>query len=1013
MGNRGKKTLFLTALLLCCGMMLGAKSMMLGAKSVVQDSERTERGAKARQHVLVLAERGGQHEAFTQTGLQWLRQQADTLGFDMTVVADCHRLKAGDIGGYDLVVQLNYPPYAWNEAAAREFEQAVDSGTVAWVGFHHASLLGEFDGYQMWQWFSDFLGGIRYQNYIAEKADGEVTVEAPGHPVMAGVQAKFIIREDEWYTYDKSPRPHVQVLASVDEQTYQPASDIKMGDHPVIWTNPAKPARNVYFQIGHSASLFENPNFVRMFLNALLWGLNRPMKCYGEASLEAELNAQQPEATRRLKPDAILLAVPTHTGKRATGPADDPDYAVYGTCSKTIPLEEHNLETWNRLSFDVRTDLDAGIAGVNVAIETQPHSGFGAHLVDVKGSEWQHIVYQIEELPRKNVSAIRFYTDIKGRNLSQLDTVHYEIRNLQLERTEPAEQVSGWQVAPDGIAYSMSGYLPQGSKTAIVNGAERTPFQLTDCLTHQVVYEGETSTPATTLAGALSVADFSNFRQEGLYVLKVGRWQTKPFPIGRRALEGTMWKVLNFIGCQRCGEAVDGIHGKCHADVFCDHEGRSYCYGGGWHDAGDLSQQTLQTGDVAYSLLEAGQSCRQTNPQLADLLLREARHGLRQIVDTRMGGGWRASSIGLLHWTDGIAGTADDIHSVRKQHHALDNYLCAAYEAYAALTLADDSLRRVAIEDFRFADEQFLSAGIDTFRIAMEHTYNTSAATWMAAASWSASMLYRLTGDASYADKAARYIRRTLDCQEQKGDYAGFFYRDESRRAIVHYIHQSREQLPVQALVALCESQPRHADYGRWKRAIELYGQYLKKIAFATQPYGMLPSGIYQTAEYADEDGFSRLHLWAPDNARELYDKQLQQGVRIDDNHYIRRFPVWFSIFNGNEAVMLSSGKAAALCGRFLRDDALLDLAREQLYWTVGKNPFRQSLIYGEGHRYASQDSFSSGEMVGEMPVGIRSLGNDDVPFYPMTNNACYKEVWLTSAGKWLSLMAELTAPKP
>ena len=177
MGNRGKKTLFLTALLLCCGMMLGAKSMMLGAKSVVQDTERTERGAKARQHVLVLAERGGQHEAFTQTGLQWLRQQADTLGFDMTVVADCHRLKAGDIGGYDLVVQLNYPPYAWNEAAAREFEQAVDSGTVAWVGFHHASLLGEFDGYQMWQWFSDFLGGIRYQNYIAEKADGEVTVE--------------------------------------------------------------------------------------------------------------------------------------------------------------------------------------------------------------------------------------------------------------------------------------------------------------------------------------------------------------------------------------------------------------------------------------------------------------------------------------------------------------------------------------------------------------------------------------------------------------------------------------------------------------------------------------------------------------------------------------------------------------------------------------------------------------------------------------------------------------------
>ena len=271
MGNRGKKTLFLTALLLCCGMMLGAKSMMLGAKSVVQETERTEQEAKARQHVLVLAERGGQHEAFTQTGLQWLRQQADTLGFDMTMVADCHRLKAGDIGGYDLVVQLNYPPYAWNEAAAREFEQAVDSGTVAWVGFHHASLLGEFDGYQMWQWFSDFMGGIVYKNYIAQKCDGTVQVEDPTHPVMQGVATTFVIPDDEWYIYEQNPRRNVHVLAHVDEASYTTDTDIRMGDHPVVWTNTAKPARNVYFQFGHSALLWDNAAFLQLFENAIRW----------------------------------------------------------------------------------------------------------------------------------------------------------------------------------------------------------------------------------------------------------------------------------------------------------------------------------------------------------------------------------------------------------------------------------------------------------------------------------------------------------------------------------------------------------------------------------------------------------------------------------------------------------------------------------------------------------------------------------------------------------------------
>ena len=167
-------------------------------------------------------------------------------------------------------------------------------------------------------------------------------------------------------------------------------------------------------------------------------------------------------------------------------------------------------------------------------------------------------------------------------------------------------------------------------------------------------------------------------------------------------------------------------------------------------------------------------------------------------------------------------------------------------------------------------------------------------------------------------------------------------------------------------------------------------------------------SNIINKNEYEDEDGFSRLHLWAPQNARELYDLQLQEGVRVDENHYVRRFPIWFSIFNGNEAVLLSAGKAAVLCGKILHDDTLIDIGREQLYWTVGKNPFCQSLIYGEGHRYPSMDSFSSGEIVGEIPVGIRSLGNADIPYFPMTNNACYKEVWLTSAGKWLSLLAEM-----
>ena len=923
----------------------------------------------AQKRVLVLAELGGQHDAFTQTGLRWLHQQAEEMNFSITELDDCNKLHAGDIAQYDLVVQLNYPPYVWSQVAMKEFEQAIDKGTVAWIGFHHASLLGEFDGYPMWLWFSDFLGSIRFQNYIAEKADGQVIVEDPGHPVMSGVNPKFLIKEDEWYTYDQTPRRHVHVLASVDENTYHPASGVKMGDHPVIWTNLSKPARNVYFQIGHSASLFDNPDFVRMFTNALLWVLNRPMKCYAEASLESEMKAQPIVASKRIN-GKWVLALPVSTGKRAIGPKDDPDYAIYGTSSITIPLNNHNLEDWNRISFDIRTDLDAGIANVNVAVDSHPYSGVGAHLVNVEKKVWQHVIYQIEEMPRKEVTAIRLYTDIKGRNLSKQDSIHYEIRNMQLERVAQPEQTAGWQVAPGKMAYSMSGYFTMGPKTALVAG-QGGNFKLIDEQTHRVVFQGTTQVVPSTLNSQLAVIDFSDFQREGIYSLVLGDLHSAPFPISRHALDGTMWKTLNFIRCQRCGDVVDGIHARCHTDVFCDHNGQPFSYGGGWHDAGDLSQQTLQTGDVTFALLEAYQVCKQLHPQLAERLLDEAQHGLRQLMNTRMGDGWRASSIGLLHWTDGIAGTEDDIHTVRKQHHAFDNYLYAAYEAYASLLLNDEQLKQVAIEDFGFADSQFLVHGLDTFKIKMEHTYGMPESIWMAAASWSASMLYQLTGEKIYADKAAQYIHYTLMCQEQSGEMAGYFYRDSTHQSIVHFMHQSREQLPIQALVALCESQRQHQDFHHWQHALTLYGQYLKKIMKVTLPYGMIPSGIYQ-------------------------------------DQSVRRFPLWTDIFNGNEALILASGKAAALCGRFLDDQELSDIAIEQLYWTLGKNPFCQSLMYGEGHRYPSQDSFSSGEIVGEMPVGIRAIVDKDMPYFPMTNNACYKEVWLTSAGKWLSLLAEL-----
>lgn len=225
--------------------------------------------------VLVLTERGGQHGGFTDAGLKWLAAEGAKGNFSITEINNARNITEAYLSQFSLVIQLDFPPYTWPKEAEDAFVKYIEEGRGGWIGFHHATLLGEFDGYPMWQWFSDFMGGVRFKNYIAPLANGTLIVEDKQHPVMKDVPASFVVPDDEWYTYDKSPRPNVHVLANVDESSYTPASDIKMGDHPVVWVNENKKARNVYFQIGHSSKLYETEGFTTMFRNAIDWTLGR------------------------------------------------------------------------------------------------------------------------------------------------------------------------------------------------------------------------------------------------------------------------------------------------------------------------------------------------------------------------------------------------------------------------------------------------------------------------------------------------------------------------------------------------------------------------------------------------------------------------------------------------------------------------------------------------------------------------------------------------------------------
>jgi uncharacterized protein len=208
-------------------------------------------GQQPKFRVIALAEENSIHKPFVDAAKVWLEKEAIAGNFS-----------------------TDYPPYAWTPTAVTAFQKYIEEGIGGWIGFHHATLLGEFDGYPMWKWFSDFMGGIRYKNYIASFVTAKVNAEDQKHPVMRSLAGSFEIEREEWYTYDKSPRPNVHVLASVNENTYVPDSSLKMGDHPVVWSNEHVKARNVYIFMGHRAEHFENRAFTTLFRNSIFWAAN-------------------------------------------------------------------------------------------------------------------------------------------------------------------------------------------------------------------------------------------------------------------------------------------------------------------------------------------------------------------------------------------------------------------------------------------------------------------------------------------------------------------------------------------------------------------------------------------------------------------------------------------------------------------------------------------------------------------------------------------------------------------
>ena len=696
-----------------------------------------------------------------------------------------------------------------------------------------------------------------------------------------------------------------------------------------------------------------------------------------------------------------------------------------GDWQDLVATRQFASEDWrpyNRISVWVYPDIHGAPAiSVNLTLHNE-----GAHLlpddqnegrddsIPLKNHEWNHIVWEIAPLDRDKITGLSFGYALPKMFPDPGDQAILYLDDLELQQVA-ADHIEGWDVAPGRIAFSHAGYASGSTKTAIASGLHAEQFSLVEAGTGNVIFAGPIQQKKTNL-GSYQVLDFSSVERPGAYILRAGNTATRPFRIGDDVWRDSIWKVINFMYSERCGAVIPGVHGICHQDDYTVHGDRRIVVNGGYHDAGDLSA-TGNLPAMAYALFALADRLQQAgeDPQLRARAIDEAKWGLNWVLKTRFGDGYRSTGQLISYWTDGIMGDADDRFG-QAVNDPEWNFRVAALEALASRVLkdSDPELARRSL-DTAEEDWQFAVRGLEQAPPVPEvygQKDNLERISFGAIASVD---LYLATGDPRYADEGVALGNQILASQERKLQpwsipLTGYFYTGPDRKNLFHRFHIGEEEQPIVALALLCEALPNHDNWMRWYSAIVLHAQYYQQpSAAADAPYAVLPAGIYRTSE---AKLLSDSASWRPlaTASRDLFEAEVQQGLPLGGDAYLRRYPVWFQ-FRGNSSVLLSQAKALSVAAQLRGDLADEDLAQQQAEWLIGRNPFSASIMYGEGYDWTPLYSIRSGQMVGALPVGIETKGASDVPYWPHQICWTYKEVWSQPAGEWIWLMSDLHGP--
>ncbi len=187
------------------------------------------------------------------------------------------------------------------------------------------------------------------------------------------------------------------------------------------------------------------------------------------------------------------------------------------------------------------------------------------------------------------------------------------IKDASLVLNNTIAQAEKGNGGADIVRVNQVGFSPEEKKVAYVKVEKSNlKFQLLD-KDKNVVYEKKLSKPVRDEMSweYVAKADFSDFKSQGTYTVKVEENESFPFQITSSPYNNLLKDALRFFYLARCGQSVEDEtfgHPACHTQISANmarKEERDTL--GGWHDAGDYGRYVVPAAKTVTDLLLASE----------------------------------------------------------------------------------------------------------------------------------------------------------------------------------------------------------------------------------------------------------------------------------------------------------------------------------------------------------------------------------------------------------------------